>query len=89
MSRNHRRLRGWERFRRRLLDVRGWRCERCAGAGKLELHHKIPLEHGGQAFGKSNVEVLCRSCHIEHHRPDAGPGVAAWKKLLDEIMIGF
>ena len=69
MSAHHGRL-GWRalaRFRRRVLDARGWRCERCGNGPPLELHHVRPLERGGAPFDPENVEVLCRGCHIQHH----------------------
>ena len=86
MSRNHARLKGWERFRRRLLDARGWRCERCGLAGKLEVHHKRPLQEGGTAFDPENCEILCAPCHIREHRPPLAPGVAAWKALVADML---
>ena len=88
MSRNHHRLKGWDRFRRRLLDARGWRCSKCGLAGKLEINHKRPLQQGGAVFDEKNCEILCVPCHIAHHRPDPRPGVAAWRTLLDEIIRG-
>lgn len=85
MSRNHR-LKGWGRFRRRLLDARGWRCEKCGKAGKIEVHHKRPLEKGGAAFDPENCEVLCAPCHIARHKKPPAPGVAAWRELVRDIL---
>ena len=56
-------------MRRVTLEARGYRCERCKGPGKLEVHHIIPLEYGGDET-PDNLEVLCRDCHIDEH---AGP----------------
>lgn len=86
MSRNHASLRGWQRFRRQLLDARGWRCERCGLAGKLEIHHKRPLEKGGAAFDEENCEVLCKACHVAHHKRPTSPAAAAWKALVRDLM---
>lgn len=39
-------------------------CVRC-GAAKAERHHK---DHNPWNNDMSNIEVLCRPCHIEEHR---------------------
>ena len=58
----------WARVRRAMLDAAGWRCTRCGLASRLEVHHRIPLEKGGDAYADSNLQVLCVSCHVDHHR---------------------
>ena len=71
MSRHHQRTgfhgRKAQRFRRHIFERDGWRCRRCGGAGRLECHHIIPLEAGGEPFDEDNAETLCRGCHITHH----------------------
>ena len=52
----------YRRLRRRILDERGWRCEDCGRAGRLELHHVIAVEDGGDD-SPDNLKVLCRPCH--------------------------
>ena len=38
------------------------------GAGRLEVHHVIPIEEDGQDT-PDNIHILCTSCHREvHHR---------------------
>jgi thymidylate synthase (FAD) len=45
------------------------RCNRCGGSKMLELHHIVPVsENPSLAREKSNIEVLCKRCHAEHHR---------------------
>ena len=45
MSRAHRRLdrRRWDHVRRVALDRDGWRCQCCGQAGRLKVHHVVPL----------------------------------------------
>jgi len=40
-------------------------CERCGRAGRLDVHHKDgdPTNNAPE-----NLEVLCRGCHLKHHR---------------------
>jgi hypothetical protein len=48
-------------------------CEMCGrpedrlGAGeKLESHHKVPIEHGGEDL-RDNILILCSPCHRMAH----------------------
>lgn len=75
----------WARFRRQLLDARGWRCEECGSAGcsPLELHHVVPVAMDpSRRFDPTNVLCLGRACHLKAHRPAEGPEQAAWRDLL-------
>ena len=89
MSWNHVRLdaRRWAKVKRAAHDRDGWRCTRCHLAGRPEAHHVQPLEKGGAPFDLSNVETLCRSCHIEHHKSEADdtPGRADWRAFVKAI----
>ena len=64
-SRNHRKLsrRRWAWVRRKVLTRDNWRCRLCGKYGN-EVDHKIPLQKGGAAWSESNLQVLCRDCHI-------------------------
>ena len=76
----------WARFRRALLNSRCWRCERCGRAGKLEVHHRRPLHEGGAAFDPENCEILCRICHVSHHKPELAPEVEEWQAFIKELV---
>ena len=54
-------------FRRRVLERDGWRCVRCGKASRLEAHHIVPVEAGGDAADPDNGECLCIGCHLAHH----------------------
>ena len=73
------------RFRRRLLDSRGWRCQRCKKPGRLEVHHKTPLEKGGDAFDEQNCEILCKGCHILEHNPHNHER-EQWKSMISDLI---
>jgi len=73
----------WKRVRQRALVRARRRCEKCGAAGRLEVHHKVPLTRGGHPYKLNNLKVLCRRCHFEAHRART-PGREAWHKLLQE-----
>ena len=80
--------RRWQIARLRCFEAAGWRCSRCGVAGRLEAHHRVRLEDGGDPYAQANLECLCRSCHIAHHRGDRerpDPARDAWRALLREL----
>ena len=94
MSRHHRsqRVQGrrWERVRRAVLDRDGWRCRACGRRGRLEVDHVEPLHRGGDPWDPSNLQALCRGCHVaktraENVRP-VPPEVARWRARVAELL---
>lgn len=88
MSWNHRKLnpRRWARVRRTVFERDGYRCTTCGRAGRLEAHHEPPLRAGADPYNVGGVRTLCRSCHIERHRPDDMiPGRAQWLDYLKTL----
>ena len=89
------RLKAWGRARLTALRRAGYRCQRCGGVRRLEVHHRTPLEHGGAAFDQRNLIVLCRTCHFRAHRkaapsdpPDTGRlkrERRAWRAFLRSV----
>lgn len=75
----------WDRARRGALDRAGWRCEGCGRAGRLEVHHKRPLQKGGAAYDPDNLAALCRECHIEAHRRPLTLRERAWRALVEGL----
>lgn len=59
----------------------GGNCARCGAMAQLEIHHVTPLSEGG-TNAITNLQVLCRNCHIEHHRGNATPGRGEWLDLI-------
>ena len=86
---------GAERLRRRVYRSKAWagaraaararagfRCEKCGGAGRLEVHHVVPLAAGGAPFDDRNLKVLCRRCHFMAE-PGRDKARDRWRVALD------
>ena len=81
--------------RRLALDRDGWRCQNpgCGRAGRLEVDHVRPLQHGGELFDLGNLATLCISCHwlktsAEMGYKLPGPERLAWVKYLADKQKG-
>ncbi len=84
MSRHHRlNQAGWNRVRLVVLARDKRRCRKCGKAGKLEVHHIVPLAAGG-SNELSNLESRCITCHIATHNPP-DPDRVAWQAYLKEL----
>ena len=78
----------WQRLRRQVLARDGYRC-RCGRAGRLEVDHRQPVQHGGAPWAMRNLQALCRGCHIrktrqENRRPRSA-AEGRWAALVQEI----
>ena len=86
MSKNHREISAgaWAKLRREALERDGWRCQGqdCGKAGRLEVHHVVPLEHGG-TNDLGNLITLCVDCHLAAHR-ELKP-MDAWDAAVMEL----
>ena len=76
--------RTWERTRQGAFATHGRRCSKCGKAGRLEVHHVVSLQHGGDN-SLANLTPLCRGCHIAHHRPKVGETERAWQQYVAEM----
>lgn len=87
MSKRHRALpwSRWNPVRLRVLERDGWRCTECGKAGRLEVHHVLPLERGGEYLDPENCVTLCRSCHVALHRRPETAQARAWLAFRDEL----
>ena len=91
MSLHHLKInnRRWTALRRQVLERDGYRCRTCGRPGRLEAHHEPPLRDGADPYDLDGLRTLCRSCHIERHRPDAIPADrAAWLAYLKAVISG-
>jgi 5-methylcytosine-specific restriction endonuclease McrA len=52
--------------RKRLIKLRGHKCEICGYTGMLVVHHVIPVQFGG-TNADSNYQLLCEKCHADAH----------------------
>ena len=86
MSRHHAALSGrrWAWVRRKVLKRDGWRCRACGKYGN-ECDHIKPLQDGGAKYDESNLQCLCKRCHIAKTRAEnrgpVDPERAAWQAL--------
>ena len=65
----------------------GYRSELSGLAGRLECHHRVKLEDGGDPYSLSNVVVMTRAEHIALHRREREtPGAADWRALVRELL---
>ena len=84
----------WDQFSRRLRDEhlreRGAICERCNRVrDDLEVHHIVPIsKNRSLEFDRqSNLEIICRECHLTHHRKPVARDRADWKRLIEEELL--
>ena len=92
-SRHHSALdrRKWAAARRAALRRSGYRSELSGKAGRLEVHHRVRLEDGGDPYSLNNLQILTRGEHIELHRKEAldrDPERAKWRALVAELLVG-
>ena len=79
-------------MRRRALERDRWRCRGCGRAGRLEVDHIEPLAEGGAVYDLTNLQALCRHCHIEKTRGEnlarrpVPPEVRKWRDLVAELV---
>ena len=90
MSRQHVKLdrRRWAWVRRKLLKRDNWRCRECGRYGN-EVDHIQPLHTGGDPWAESNLQCLCRRCHIAKTRAEYSgprdPAREAWRAWVDKL----
>lgn len=58
----------WYKFREKILNIRGRKCEMCGSEKNLQVHH-IKYINGLYAweYSQDEVIVLCRNCHKGEH----------------------
>lgn len=78
----------WGRLRQATFERANFACEACGRRGqRLECDHKIPIQQGG-TDALSNLQALCRRCHIAKTRAENGGnfrGRPEWAAHLDRM----
>lgn len=55
----------WQQLRKAVVAERGRICEECgAQPDRLYVDHRTELRDGGEPLERSNLQVLCSSCHV-------------------------
>ena len=75
----------WQRLRKLVFARDGWRCVTCGRMGALECDHVMPVVKSGDWFRMSNLQSLCRTCHIRKSATECRTRVVsdARKQLLE------
>ena len=55
--------------RQRILQRDGEMCVRCGSVEDLQIHHIVPITHGGFDFD-DNLATLCEPCNLKAHGGD-------------------
>ena len=74
----------WRKVRLVALDRDGWACVKCHKRARLEVHHIKSLDLApDKMYDLSNIQSLCRSCHLSEHG-GRGPSseVLKWRRYL-------
>lgn len=74
----------WRATRNAALHRARYRCHRCTSGRELEVHHKDYTRKGAEL--DSDLEVLCRGCHLGLHVQEAQHGIGVYLKLAREIL---
>ena len=79
----------WRVLRLRILDRDNWECVQCGRKGRLEVDHIKPLDVAPElALEESNLQCLCRGCHIRktagENRRDVDDSRHRWDNYLRE-----
>jgi len=78
----------WKEFRAKIIKERGKKCEACGLSVTLRvlhLHHKTYVRFGGKER-KSDVVLLCKSCHRLVHKIDKQNGMKDLALVTDLVI---
>ena len=78
------RSRRWRELRLKILERDGRTCAYCGGIG-FTVHHRVPISEGGALWDEANLEVTCRDCHRDLHRPAESPEARAWRAAVRDL----
>ena len=77
--------RHWKAFRKIILKRDGYRCVRCFGARRLQVHHvKRRVDAPELTFDLDNCIAICWDCHVKEHSKPIPPDVAKWQQFMDQ-----
>ena len=66
----------------------GWRCSKCGKAGRLEVHHIIPISEGGTNDPENLCHVFVESATSDIHRRQVSERERAWETHVAEMREG-
>ncbi|MYE58133.1 MAG: HNH endonuclease [Alphaproteobacteria bacterium] len=78
--------RRWDQTAAYIRERDDWTCQECGDWGN-EVDHIEPVSDGGAMWSGDNLQVLCRSCHIDKSRaelPWQTSGRAEWLERVGD-----
>ena len=83
--------RTWDALRLRVLTRDKRTCQSCGRRGaRFEVDHIKPISAGGAMYDLSNLQSLCRGCHIEKTRIEnrgvEHPEKLAWREYMAGVL---
>jgi hypothetical protein len=80
----------WQTTKRKELFSLHGGCQECGSTRDLAIHHVIPVcERPDLVFEDTNIQLLCRPCHIERHRHQSwrgGSHLYGASVVVDEVV---
>lgn len=74
----------WFHRRNRSLRLADYTCQRCGVKRNLQVHHRAYERVGDEL--DSDLEVVCRGCHLGHHAAEAQANISVYIKLAREVL---
>lgn len=75
----------WRMRRNQAVRDAGYRCQRCNGKRDLQVHHRSYENLGRET--SADLEVLCASCHGDHHADEGKPQtVGIYLRLITSVL---
>lgn len=74
----------WRSMRNRALRFAGFKCSKCQSGRNLQVHH-LSYARLGEEFD-TDLEVLCRGCHLGLHVHEVKNGLGVYLKLISEAL---
>jgi len=76
----------WRSTRNRALKLAGYSCSRCQVTRDLQVHH-LSYERLGDELD-TDLEVLCRGCHLGHHVNEIETNLGVYFKIVEDVLSG-
>lgn len=74
----------WRVVRNRALRLAGFKCTKCQVGRELQVHH-LSYDRLGEELD-TDLEVLCRGCHLGLHVHEAKEAIGVYLKLVREAL---
>ena len=74
----------WRARRNQALKRIGYHCSRCQVTRNLEVHHRTYERLGAEL--DTDLEVLCRGCHLGHHVNEIENNLAVYFKVVSDVL---